>query len=73
MGVLSCDRNGCDRIMCDRYSSEYGYICWECFDELVASGPTTDIEVFMNSLKRINRDTKEESQARYNVVFKERD
>jgi len=73
MGVLSCDRNGCDRIMCDRYSSEYGYICWECFDELVASGPTTDIEVFMNSLTRINRDTKEESQARYNVVFKERD
>lgn len=20
--------------MCDRYSSEYGYICYECFEEL---------------------------------------
>lgn len=34
MGVLACDRKGCDNIMCDNYSPEYGYICWECLREL---------------------------------------
>jgi hypothetical protein len=37
--------------MCDRYSPHYGYICHECFDELVASGLDTGIEDFMNSKK----------------------
>lgn len=38
MGVLSCDRHGCENIMYDRYSPKYGYLCNECFDELVAKG-----------------------------------
>lgn len=46
MGVLACDREGCENVMCDRLSQRYGYICWECFDELVASGKL-DIEGFM--------------------------
>ena len=37
MGVLECDRIGCENIMCDRYSHEYGYICNDCFDEMVLS------------------------------------
>lgn len=37
MGVMSCSRNGCNNIMCHRYSVEYGYICNECFEELVHS------------------------------------
>jgi len=32
--------------MCGRYNLRYGYICWECFEELVALG-TTDIQGFM--------------------------
>jgi hypothetical protein len=48
MGVLACNRYDCENIMCDRYSSTYGYICNECFDELVASGKK-NIQKFMES------------------------
>ena len=50
MGVLACSRNGCENIMCDRYSSEFGYICYECFEELVNLG-VTDISDFMRTNK----------------------
>lgn len=46
MSVMQCDREGCESIMCDRYSSQYGYICDECFKELIALG-TWNIEYFM--------------------------
>ncbi len=61
MGVLACDRYCCKNIMCDRLSHEYGYICNECFEELVESNINPDnmnfdiqgtIEDFMNSTKR---------------------
>ena len=51
MGVLACNRNGCDHTMCDRYSHTYGYICNECFEELVDRYDETDIEQFMSSHK----------------------
>lgn len=35
MGVMRCSREGCKNIMCDRYSQEFGYICNDCFSELV--------------------------------------
>lgn len=34
MGVLACDRQGCENIMCDFYSHTYGYLCSECKTEL---------------------------------------
>lgn len=46
MGVLACDRAGCENIMCDRLSHIYGYICDECFDEL-SQMADADIEAFM--------------------------
>ena len=50
MGVLRCNRRGCENIMCDRYSHEHGYICNECFSEFVrATG--TDSYDFMKSEK----------------------
>lgn len=55
MSVLSCDRKGCGNVMCDRCSPNYGYICNECFDELVASGPDTDIRTFMGQRKTRER------------------
>lgn len=67
MGVLNCNRNNCGNIMCDRHSHEHGYICNECFAELVASGPTTNIDEFMAS-KRVEYRAAE-SFARYDVVF----
>jgi hypothetical protein len=32
MGAMACFR--CDRAMCDLYSEEFGYICYDCFKEL---------------------------------------
>lgn len=53
MSVLSCARYKCPHIMCDRYSHKYGYICDECFDELVQS--LTPIEEFMETEKGIKK------------------
>mgnify|MGYP003965277447 FL=1 len=36
MSVLSCNRRGCSNIMCDRHNHKHGYICDECFKELVS-------------------------------------
>jgi len=54
MSVLSCARFGCPNIMCDRLSYEYGYICDECFDELLLrkmSDNTYPISDFMDTRK----------------------
>lgn len=50
MSVLACARYGCDNIMCDRYSYIHGYICYECFNELVDLR-TLNIFDFMESEK----------------------
>ena len=34
MGVMECRRKGCKNILCNRYSTTYGYICDECFEEM---------------------------------------
>jgi len=49
MSVLACDRRGCPNVMCDRYSYEYGYICDDCFRELVRSGVRTNVDDFMET------------------------
>lgn len=51
MGVMACNRNGCDNIMCDRYSQKYGYICGQCFEELVTKYTTGCLSEFMESDK----------------------
>ena len=35
MGVMNCDRRGCDSAMCDKLSHKFGYICNECMKELI--------------------------------------
>lgn len=30
MGVMACNRKGCENIMCDTYTEEAGYICNDC-------------------------------------------
>lgn len=55
MSVLPCNRHGCENIMCDRHSIEYGYICDECFEELVAlkkAMPHATTDEFMDSPKQ---------------------
>ena len=39
MGVLACDRKGCENVMCDHYSDVYGYLCYSCLSELNDSAP----------------------------------
>jgi hypothetical protein len=34
MGVMPCSKEGCTTILCDRYSTEFGYICNDCYEEL---------------------------------------
>jgi len=55
MGVLKCDRKGCENIMCDRYSHKYGYLCDECFEELIAVNARVSINDFMNTEKEQNQ------------------
>lgn len=50
MSVLECGRRGCENIMCDRCNGSY-YICAECFEELVDTGPLTSIPEFMRTEK----------------------
>ncbi len=71
MGVLSCARSGCENIMCDRYSSEYGYICDECFNELCAKGSDTDIEEFMYSDKPETAPEPDNAYEKFNAIFEQ--
>ena len=71
MSVLPCARKGCDNVMCDRYFNEYGYICNECFDELVRTGPETNIAEFFDTHKENSPVKKDESEIRYSSIFKE--
>ena len=70
MSVMSCSRRGCRNIMCDRHSYEYGYICNECYDELVELGLGVDIEEFMNTPKETtNSMITETAEKLYDSIF----
>jgi hypothetical protein len=70
MSVLSCCRYGCENIMCDRYSSEHGYICDECFEELRLGG-RQNIETFMES-KKPRQSAQDGWEAELEAEFKSR-
>jgi len=71
MGVLACSRSCCTNIMCDRYSCEYGYLCDECFEELVSRG-IIDIESFFNEDKKNKFNRFDAIEAYYNEIFRKR-
>ena len=71
MGVLACSNVWCENVMCDRYSRDYGYICWDCFDKLVDLGPGTDIEKFMDS-KRNHVSNYDANYAYFDKIFPKR-
>ena len=50
MGVLTCNRKGCENIMCDHLSQKYGYICNECLNEL-KNGNERNVAHFMGRYK----------------------
>jgi hypothetical protein len=55
--------------MCNRYSIEYGYLCDECFQELVSKGIDTDIDEFMSSEKPEQPVVYEDAYAKFNDIF----
>jgi len=67
MGVMHCSRRGCDNIVCERYSKENGYICNECFEELINRGPEINTEDFMASSKM--HKNLEAAKARFEIEF----
>lgn len=52
--------------MCDRLSNDYGYICDECFDELVLSGlhPLAFMDTYKKSTLKYNVEMLEEEFSR---------
>lgn len=70
MGVKGCNRTGCDHILCDRYSTEFGYICGECFEDLVRKGVESSINVFMAVVKPpVQDEDRELAQRRFEQEF----
>jgi hypothetical protein len=54
--------------MCDRYGSGYGYICDECFEELLSLGVGADIAAFMVTDVNRGRDP-DAVYAYFNAIF----
>lgn len=73
MGVLACERNNCPNIMCDRLSPEFGYLCDDCFNELVKLGPATNVAEFMQTPKTLgSKKLEEASLAYFERIFQNR-
>ncbi len=51
MGVKECNRSGCENILCDRLSDRFGYICNECFNELINSTKSCSTDEITNFMK----------------------
>ena len=60
MGVKECNRKGCENIMCDRYSTTFGYICNDCYEEMCCSGLPIHIFMSMDKRKKPNYDYENE-------------
>lgn len=67
MSVLACNREKCENVMCDRFSHTHGYICNDCFKELVSLGPQKNIGIFMKS--EPNKSSRNTSLEYFNDVF----
>jgi hypothetical protein len=53
MGIMPCNRRGCQAILCEKYSPKYGYICQNCYNELLDY--PIDIASFMMTHKLDNQ------------------
>ena len=54
--------------MCDWYSDEHGYLCYECYTELC--GRPQDIALFMESEKMVDAYVLEDHMRRVERAFK---
>ena len=69
MSVLACNRKNCKNVMCDHLSNIYGYICNDCFNELVGLGPYQDVAMFMGTPKREKEPGAPDAFDRYDKIF----
>lgn len=67
MSVLACDRRDCENVMCDRLSLRYGYICDDCFNELVALHAPS-VEEFMDIPRNV-LDLSESAKEKFSREF----
>lgn len=51
--VMSCNRLGCNNIMCDINVSGIGYICYECKDEFILRN-TNKHESYSEAIKALD-------------------
>lgn len=65
MSVLRCSRYGCENIMCERHSHRHGYLCEECFGELVSLGTATNIAGFLETPKSDRVEPSKEDPRQY--------
>ena len=72
LGVLACSRSECENVMCSRYSPTFGYLCDECFDELVRCGVGMDIDEFL-SRKIQSREKPEAVEKYFDILFPRND
>lgn len=72
MGVLRCVRYYCNNILCDRHSYEYGYLCNDCFEELVDLGINVNIEKFLQTSPGSNENKKNKSYEKWSKIFPSR-
>ncbi len=70
MGVIPCDRDGCESIMVDFYSHEWGRLCRYCLEELSRSGIHTDIGAFMRTPP--DHDGYDRARAYFGSIFLDR-
>jgi hypothetical protein len=69
MGVMSCFRNGCTNVCCNRYSSKHGYICDSCYDELLSKSGYMKISKFMKTEKIDNDKAKEKIERTFKLIW----
>lgn len=70
MGVMACDRQSCENIMCDHYSSEHGYVCHDCLSELQGKVGQMSIGEFMASRKGEDKRNEMASEKNINDTFR---
>jgi len=70
MGILRCQVSDCERIMCDRYSYTYGYICDDHFEQLVRLGPSVDLDAFFEGTLDLPEHDEEATRAYYDTLFR---
>jgi hypothetical protein len=71
VSVLTCNKGGCPNIMCDRYSHKYGYICNDCFEQLVRLGVGTDLDEYMGGDYKVMVD-EDQSERYFSKIFEDR-